>query len=243
MVRLAIITICYNDRAGLERTFASVLAQGVPDIEYIVVDGGSTDGSVDVIRAHAQHLAHWVSEPDGGIYQAMNKGWQLASAPFVLFMNAGDEFAGPEVLQYCLQQLTEKVDVLYGDALLGNGNAVYGTKAHPRRMHSAWLMKESVAHQSQFIRRTMLQQTGGYDLRFPIAADYALFARLFWKEHAQVMHAGCTVCTFHTTGLSSDPARKQQAAQERKSIQQAFAPFFWYHLYHGWAAVNRWIGR
>lgn len=243
MARLAIITICYNDRAGLERTFASVLGQTSRDIEYIVVDGGSTDGSVDLIEAHADRITHWTSERDRGIYDAQNKGWYMASAPFVLFMNAGDTFAAPDVLERALPMLTDAVDILYGDAQLADERGVYATKVHPRTITSAWLMKEVVAHQSQFIRRVLLEEAEGYDLRYPIAADYAFFARMFWKGRLRTRHAGFVISTFDTTGTSSDSARKQQSAAERKAIQRTFAPRAWYLLYHAWAAFNRMIGR
>jgi glycosyltransferase involved in cell wall biosynthesis len=243
MKPLAIITICYNDRTGLERTFASVLGQTFRDFAYIVVDGGSTDGSVDLIQQHSDRITHWVSERDAGIYDAQNKGWRLATAPFVLFMNAGDTFAGADVLERAVPMLTDHLDILYGDAQLADERGVYAVKPHPHKLSSAWLIKEVVAHQSQFIRRTLLEKAGGYDLRYPIAADYAFFARMFWKERVRTRHAGFVISTFDTTGFSSDPARKQQWAAERKAIQRTFAPHGWYLLYHAWAAFNRLIGR
>ena len=243
MTRLAIITICYNDRPGLERTFASVFGQTIRDFEYIVVDGGSTDGSVDLIKAHAPRLTHWTSEPDRGIYDAQNKGWYMATAPFVLFMNAGDTFAAPDVLERAIPMLTDTVDILYGDAQLADERGVYGAKPHPHRLTSAWLMKETVAHQSQFIRRSLLEKAEGYDLGYPIAADYAFLARMFWRERIRTRHAGFAISVFDTTGLSSDPAGKRRSAAERKAIQRNFAPRGWYFLYHAWAAFNRLIGR
>lgn len=243
MAQLAIITICFNDRAGLERTFASVFGQTFRDIEYIVVDGGSTDGSVDAIKAQAERITHWTSERDRGIYDAQNKGWYMASVPFVLFMNAGDTFAAPDVLERALPMLTNEVDILYGDAQLADERGVHGTKPHPQQLTSAWLMKETVAHQSQFIRRSLLEKAEGYDLRFPIAADYAFLARMFWRERIRTRHAGFAISVFDTTGLSSDPALKQRSAAERKAVQRIFAPRGWYLLYHAWAAFNCLIGR
>ena len=243
MPKLAIITICYNDRVGLERTFASVFGQTVRDIEYIVVDGGSTDGSMDLIKAHTARITHWTSERDRGIYDAQNKGWYMAHAPFVLFMNAGDAFAAPDVLERAIPMLTDTVDILYGDAQLADQRGVYGTKPHPHRLTSAWLMKETVAHQSQFIRRSLLEKAEGYDLRFPIAADYAFLARMFWQERIRTRHAGFAISVFDTTGLSSDPKQKQRSAAERKAIQRNFAPRAWYALYHAWANFNHLIGR
>lgn len=243
MARLAIVTICYNGRTGLERTFASVFGQSFRDIEYIVVDGGSTDGSIDLITANADRITTWTSERDAGIYDAQNKGWYTAHAPFVLFMNAGDTFAAPDVLERAMPMLTDDLDILYGDAELADERGVYGTKPHPRRITSAWLMKETVAHQAQFIRRSLLEKAEGYDLGFPIAADYAFFARMFWQHGIRTRHAGFTICAFDTTGHSSAPEQKERSASERKEIQHRYAPRTWYWIYHTYAAFNRLIGR
>lgn len=243
MAKLAIITICYNDRVGLARTFDSVFGQSNRDVEYIVVDGGSTDGSVDLIKANAHRIDAWTSERDAGIYDAQNKGWHTAKAPFILFMNAGDVFAAPNVLERAIPMLNDDVDILYGDAELMDTRGIHGTKTHPHRMTSPWLMKEVVAHQAQFIRRALLVKAEGYDLRFPIAADYAFFARMFWKHGLRTRHAGFTICAFDTTGHSSATQQKERSAAERKAIQRMYAPRLWHFLYHAYAALNRLIGR
>ena len=243
MEQLTIITICRNDRAGLERTFASVFGQNSRAFEFVVIDGASSDGSVYLITKSAERITKWISEPDAGIYDAQNKGWRMAHTPFVLFMNAGDTFASHTVLEQCLPLLTDQVDIVYGDAELSDAAGTYATKHHPTEMTSAYLMKETVAHQSQFIRRARLEALGGYDLRYPIAADYAFFAELFWKHDPTLLHAGLVVSRFDTTGASSDPTRKLQVAAERKAIQRRFAPKVWFKVYHAYAALNRMIGR
>jgi hypothetical protein len=139
--------------------------------------------------------------------------------------------------------LTDAVDILYGDADLMDEKGIHGRKVHPQRITSAWLMKEVVAHQAQFIRRSLLEKAEGYDLRFPIAADYAFFARMFWQHGIRTRHAGFTICAFDTTGHSSAPEQKERSAAERKAIQRMFAPRHWYFLYHAYAALNRSIGR
>lgn len=243
MERIAIVTVCLNDRAGLERTFASVFAQTNSNYELIVVDGGSTDGSVELIQRNAERIHCWTSEKDAGIYDAQNKGWYTATAPVVLFLNAGDTFAAPDVLQRAAQALSPEIDILYGDAHLADANGVHATKVHPVRITSAWLMKEVVAHQSQFIRTSLLMKLEGYDTRFRIAADYAFFARAFWEQHATMRKLDCVVSVFDRTGLSSSPEQKVNVAFERKEIQRRYAPKRWYWIYHTYAALNRLIGR
>ena len=98
-MKLSIITINFNDREGLDKTIQSVINQAYKEFEYIVIDGASTDGSVDVIKKYADKLTHWVSEPDSGIYNAMNKGTQMASGEYCLYLNSGDFLAEDDVLE------------------------------------------------------------------------------------------------------------------------------------------------
>ncbi|MCB9169456.1 MAG: glycosyltransferase [Flavobacteriales bacterium] len=243
MAKLAIITICRNDREGLQRTIQSVQAQTFRDLAHIVVDGASSDGSRELIEANAEHIERWVSEPDQGIYDAQNKGWRMADTPFVLFLNSGDVFAGNDVLDRARHLMTDDVDIAYGDTQLSNRNGTYRVKRHPVHMNSAWLMKEVVGHSAQFIRRALLERAGGYDTRYHIAADYAFFAWAFWQERSRVRGSHIVISTFDTEGLSSHPEQKQRVAKERKAIQARFAPRFWFMAYHAYAAFNRSIGR
>jgi len=241
--RIAIVTVCLNDRAGLERTLASVFAQTNTNYELIVVDGGSTDGSVELIQRNAERIHCWTSEKDAGIYDAQNKGWYTATAPVVLFLNAGDVLAAPDVLQQAAQALSTEIDILYGDAHLSDARGVHATKVHPARITSVWLMKEVVAHQSQFIRTSLLMKLEGYDKRFRIAADYAFFARAFWERNARMRKLDRVVSIFDRSGISSSPEQKANVARERKEIQRLYAPKPWFWIYHTYAALNRMMGR
>lgn len=241
--KLSIITICYNDRAALERTLASVHAQTFRDFEHIVVDGGSTDGTVELIEQNKDRITKWVSEQDGGIYDAQNKGWRMADTEFVQFLNAGDLLAGPTVLEQVMPQLTASTGIAYGDADLIGTQGMIGKKVHPARITSAYLMRETVAHQSQFIRKALLEKVGGYDTHYRIAADYAFLARACWEFSVVPQYLAVTVCAFDMEGLSSRPDQKEASAGERKDIQRRYAPAFWYRVYHAYAAFNRLIGR
>jgi glycosyltransferase involved in cell wall biosynthesis len=241
--KLSIITICYNDRAALERTLVSVHAQTIQDFEHIIVDGGSTDGTVEVIEQNKDRITKWVSEQDGGIYDAQNKGWRMANTVFVQFLNAGDVLAERTVLERVIPQLTTTTEIAYGDADLSNAQGMIGKKVHPARITNAYLMRETVAHQSQFIRKALLEKVGGYDTNYRIAADYAFLARACWELGVVPQYLGLTVSTFDMEGLSSRPDQKEASARERKAIQRRYAPSFWYNLYHGYATFNRLIGR
>ncbi len=241
--RLAIVTICFNDKEGLARTFASVFAQDMRDLQYVVIDGGSIDGSVQLIEAHADRIDKWTSEPDRGIYHAQNKGWYTADATFVLFLNAGDVLDAPDVIARTMPYLTDDVDIAYGDVRLSGGARAGEVKMHPERMTGGYLMKEVVAHASQFIRRSLLERHEGYDEQYRIAADYAFFAKAFWVQHARMRKVPFVVSRFDMGGLSSDPTQEQAVADERVSIQRRYAPWIWFKVYHGYAWLNRLFGR
>ncbi|MCD8182050.1 MAG: glycosyltransferase [Bacteroides sp.] len=116
-MKISVITVCYNAVDTLEQTIKSVLGQTYPNIEYIIIDGGSTGGSIDIIHKYAERIAYWVSEPDEGIYDAMNKGIKSATGEWVNFMNAGDTFANPKVLEtlFC-DPKNFNADVLFGNS-------------------------------------------------------------------------------------------------------------------------------
>ena len=166
-MKLSVITVNLNHRAGLEVTLASVRAQTFRDVEQIVVDGGSSDGSLDVIRASAPTIARWVSEPDSGIYNAMNKGIRMASGDYLLFLNSGDCLAAPDVLDGVFREDDPDCGMIYGDTLrkTSGGEELRTT---PGRLT---FYKFRVCHQSVVYRRSLFETHGGYDESFKISAD------------------------------------------------------------------------
>lgn len=168
----AIVTIVRNDREGLARTLESVAAQTFRDLEHVVVDGGSTDGSVDVLRAHAGGIARWVSEPDGGIADAFNKGLALSRGTWVNFLNAGDTFLDPTSLGQVVPYLARAPIVSAQSSTAG----WLSPPVAPRNDHPlprrAWL-----SHQASFVHRSVFARCGGFDTRFRICMDYEFWLR------------------------------------------------------------------
>lgn len=243
MKKLSVVTICYNDLEGLQKTVDSVLCQDRSLFEYVIIDGASGDGTQQFLVDSAHCFDVVVSESDKGIYDALNKGWQKSSGAFILFMNAGDVFASTDVIEKALPFLTDDVDIAYGDAHLSDHRGIYHTKKHPEHIGSLWMIKEVIAHQSQFIRRSLLASNGGYDLQFRIASDYAFLAKVFWKQNVRLKYLPFVVSVFDTEGLSSSPEQKSRVEQERKAIHRAYAPAWIRFMYYTYARFNRWIGR
>ena len=134
-MKISVVTVCYNAADCIEHTMLSVLNQSYPDIEYIVIDGGSTDGTVDIIKKYADRLAYWVSEPDKGIYDAMNKGIAAASGSYINFMNAGDTFASDSVLAEIVPQINPNSQIVYGDVVLKYRGTQFHREPLPYQRH------------------------------------------------------------------------------------------------------------
>lgn len=166
---VTVATVCFNSASSIEATVRSVLAQDYPHLEYVVVDGGSTDGTADVVRRHAASLAALVSEPDRGVYDAMNKALARARGEYMLFMNAGDVFASHDVLSKAAAHAD--ADVVYGDFAYSEG---------PRKGRVAADIDRGVFnHQCMLYRRSLHDAFGRYcDIKGFTAADYFFFMRL-----------------------------------------------------------------
>lgn len=172
---VTVVTVVFNSADVLEETIHSVADQSYGNIEYIIVDGASTDGSVDIIRKHESSVDLWVSEPDDGIYDAMNKGVAHAKGEWVVFMNAGDRFFSDATLASLVGQIAGCPDVVYGDVqILKNGRPA---QVIPSRKVAVPLRAMPACHQSMMIRTELLRRYP-YDPKISIAADFDNLCRI-----------------------------------------------------------------
>ena len=209
--KVTVVTIVLNAVDVIERTLKSVIGQDYPNLEYIVVDGMSTDGTLELIQKYSSRIDTLVSGKDGGIYQAMNKGAAMASGEWLLFMNGGDVFAGPDVISRTFANCDHaKIDFIYGDMIITHeGRRVI------RIAPDALTLKDNnrFSHQSTFIR-TNLQNEYSFDISEKIAADYDLYLRLF-KAGKMFKHVDVVVSEFFTGGLSDRPPEETIRLQHR----------------------------
>lgn len=200
-MKISVITINYNNLAGLEETFSSVVNQSYSDKEYILVDGGSTDGSKEFIEANADKLTYWVSEKDNGLYNAMNKGIQKSIGDYLIFMNSGDIFFNRDVLsEVFIKEHT--ADILCGSTIYKYQQG--GALRKPRPLN---VMEYELpfCHQSCFIKGALMRNSL-YDESYRFIADYAFFYRCY-KEGKSFELVPKIVSIYDTTGVSADPKR------------------------------------
>lgn len=240
-MKLSIITINYNNAEGLERTLNSVLTQSYKEIEHIIIDGGSTDGSVEVIKDYVNQLKNedrrlkidWVSEKDKGIYNAMNKGIKRASGEYIQILNSGDILAAPDVTE---RMCTELARLEIGDRTLENGvEILYGNmikqwpdgkrlvdKCEAGNLSMLSFYHGTLNHDSAYIRRDLFEQFGLYDEKLKIVSD--------WKWYLQVIPLGGTtpvyvdidVTIFDMTGVSESNTAFWKV--ERRPVLEALVP-------------------
>ena len=189
-LKISIITVCYNSAATIERTLKSVAMQSWPTIEHIVVDGASKDATMAAIEAHRSSLTAVISEPDSGVYDAMNKGVALATGDVVVFLNADDFYVDNEVLSRVATAMqTEGLDALYGDVAFfraGESEKIVrrydSGRFRPSRIGSGWMP----AHPALFVRRALFERFGLFRTDYRIAGDFEFIARVF--KHNELRH-------------------------------------------------------
>jgi glycosyltransferase involved in cell wall biosynthesis len=217
MRKLSIISINYNNKAGLQRTIDSVLCQTWKDFEWIIIDGGSTDGSKELIEKNQQHFTYWCSEPDNGVYHAMNKGVSHASGEYVNFMNSGDAFYDKGVLQKIVD-LNSQADII-------SGKAVHTDSLKPLFRYNGSLLMQlyvtTISHQGAFIKKSLLNKYP-YDENFKIVSDWKFWLQTIIWGDAKVQDTDILVAKYDLTGISSEMSPIH--IYEREKVRNEFFP-------------------
>ena len=194
-MNLSIITINYNNREGLRKTIESVVNQTYQDFEYIVIDGGSTDGSTKVIEEYADKIDYWVSEKDNGIYHAMNKGIKKVSGEYCIFMNSGDSFCSPSAIATVFAKQVS-TDIICGNTYTNE------LKAPPQEITLDFLFNTSICHQCAFIRSSLMKKYG-YDEKYKIVADRKFFILALIYDNCSYQAIDVDVVNYDITGFSA----------------------------------------
>lgn len=202
-LKFSVITVVFNDRENIQKTIDSIKNQTFKNFEYIIIDGGSTDGTTEIIEENSLYIDTFISEKDKGIYDAMNKGIKLASGEYVNFMNSGDVFHSDKTLSVVAKKINN-ADVLYGLTEMVNGlteNRVYSPN-DPLKFY----FNLPFNHQSAFIK-TEIHKDNLYNINFPIYSDFILFYTLH-KKGLKFQRINEIIATYDTNGISADISRK-----------------------------------
>ena len=240
MKTISIITITYNAQATLEGTIQSIINQTYPNIEYIIIDGLSTDKTPEIIAQYAPHIHYTISEKDNGLYDAMNKGLRAATGDFVWFMNAGDYIFAPDTTEKIANLLTENTDILYGEVMLVEPHTrkQLGTRSQltPHQLPNALNINSmrygmTVSHQAFLVRRTIA----------PFYIPDNLCADIDWvikclKASRENIHSHLILAAFETGGLSRQ--RHRTSLQDRFTVLSAHYGFFPTLLAHIWIILR-----
>lgn len=219
--KISVITVNLNNLDGLKRTMDSVLTQTYSDYEYVIVDGGSTDGSREYIEQYADKLAYWCSEADNGIYNAMNKAVSKATGEYVCFMNSGDCFYSNTILEDIFS-CEQTADILYGDVCRSKNGEKLSERKFPKQITAEQMFRGGITHQAIFSRRSLHLQHP-YDENYKMIADWNFLVRRL-LDGCVFKHVGKVVCCYDITGYSCTTREKNDIheRQFKKVLDELF---------------------
>ena len=231
-MKYSIITVNYNNRVGLRATIESVVNQTYHNYEFIVIDGGSTDGSADVLKEFDDKITYWVSEPDKGIYNGMNKGIAKATGDYLNFMNSGDCFYDNQVLQH-VADYGYNTDFIVGRDYHYSKQLQRGhVSIQPPRTTMMHFFMATLDHQSSFIRRELFNESP-YDESYRLVSDWIFYVEKIVGEGRQVQFIPDIVCRREEGGLS-----EQQRERNRKEINDYLHKFLPLGVYKDYATLS-----
>ena len=226
MSKISVITVNYNEKEGLAKTIKSVLSQSWKDFEFIIIDGGSTDGSKQLIEKHQDNISYWVSEPDKGIYSAMNKGIRASKGEFVIFMNGGDCFNDNLVLEEIAPMLTNDFDVYYGDNYNSRHKKHRKILKYPEKLDFSFFYYRTISHQSTFIRKRLFDEHFYYNEDYKISSDWEFFVYTFCCKNVSYKYLDKIISVFDCNGISYNPKFAEIIQEERSRTFQKYFPAF-----------------
>ena len=227
-MKVTVVTAVLNDAGHIEQTILSVISQTDIEIEYIIVDGGSKDGTLELIGKYKDKISLFISEPDRGVYDAMNKGIKYSTGDFVYFINSGDILLNPSILSKIkLEELKERNAIIYGNVVVAYGNIEALEKPRPFFNSKMKFKGIGICHQSMFFPGELIRNEK-YDLSYNIAADYDLAYRL-WRKGTEFLYKDITIAKYDWgKGISSNPYKLLDVYRENARVcHQQLNPLYW----------------
>jgi glycosyltransferase involved in cell wall biosynthesis len=231
----SVITINLNNKGGLQRTMQSVFNQNFRDFQYIVVDGESIDGSVELIESHSSRIDKKLIGKDTGVYNAMNKGLSVADGDYIVFLNSGDEFRNREALNRIAEKCSDH-DFVYCDVEVFHGTANRISR-HPGELTTRFLLTGMICHQAIFAKKTLFERTGPFNERFKVYGDYEWLLRAVLKFDASHKHIGRPLVRYEEVGLSNTTDKAVQRA-EKDLIHDLYFSRWLVRLYRSYRSLH-----
>lgn len=205
-MKVSIITVCYNSSATIEDTIKSVLSQDYRDIEYILIDGGSTDSTLGIINKYRDRITSIISEPDEGIYDAMNKGIKNATGEIVGILNSDDFYEAKNVISEMVSKFDSDTEIVFGDLIFVKPeNIEKVTRFYSLPNFKAWKLRFGwmPPHPATFIKKSVYDRFGLYKINYKISADYEVFVRFLLVNKVRYKHMGKTLVRMRDGGVST----------------------------------------
>ncbi|MBB5635651.1 glycosyltransferase involved in cell wall biosynthesis [Pedobacter cryoconitis] len=223
--KISIITVNYNDNSGLQKTVNSVLNQSLRNFEFIIIDGNSSDGSKEFLQQNRDHSIRWISEPDRGIYHAMNKGIQMATGKYLLFLNSGDVLFDNEVIKQVDHEIDGTYGIYYCDIIFDEPKQKKKV-VFPDTLSFTFFFKQSLSHQATFIKRKLFDEIFLYNEDFKIVSDWEFFIYAICKQNVPYKHLDILTTIYDGNGISSNSENLKMMYQERNiSLMKHFPTF------------------
>lgn len=223
MPKVSIITINYNDGSGLLKTIQSVVSQNMIDYEFIIIDGGSSDNSTEVIKKYSDKINYWVSEKDKGIYDAQNKGISKASGDYLIFLNSGDCFFDSTVLtKFSDFANSSHKKVIYGNSNVIDVDGKTRILYPPQKLDLNFWFSNTLNHQAVFTHNSFFKKYGNFSTDYRFASDFEHLFKMFVKESAEFAYFNQVVCNYDNTGLTSKDEYHKLIILERKQILKQY---------------------
>jgi len=222
-MKVSIITVCKNSAAGIENAIQSVLNQDYPDIQYMIIDGQSTDGTLEIVDSYRNQIDVLISESDSGIYNAMNKGLRYTDGVLVYFLNSDDSLYDNRVISDVVAEFRnyQNNSVIYGNVAVKLNDKPQILKY--KNLNKRYFYKNTICHQALFIPKELYQTTiGGFDEKYPIHADVDWIMRAYLKHKVNFSYFDRNICNYSSEGFSSNPLYAEKYKFDRQEISAKY---------------------
>lgn len=242
MMKLTVITINYNNINGLKKTIDSVVCQNSKGFEYVVIDGGSTDGSKELIESMQDKITYWVSEKDGGIYNAMNKGIMKSNGKYLLFLNSGDSFIDQNILSKALKYVGDE-DIVYGNGQIRLSDGSVTSVKIPSILSMKYFMNSSLFHPSTFIKRELFQRYGLYNESNRVVSDWEFFILAVISNNVSISRFDFALAEIEDGGISRDPRNRELLNLEIEKVHRSLGVHELMHKKNILVPTKNWFAR